>query len=86
MNENNKRRLIAKKDAAHLLGLKTTNSISLMINEGILNSYEKEGSQRKWLDYDEVFNLPKKLPRPLPDEYFPKLKVNERWEKNKKDK
>ena len=86
MNENNKRRLIAKKDAAHLLGLKTTNSISLMINEGILNSYEKEGSQRKWLDYDEVFNLPKKLPRPLPDEYFPKLKVNERWERNKKGK
>ena len=86
MNENNKRRLIAIKDAADLLGLKTTNSISLMINEGILNSYEKEGSQRKWLDYDEVFNLPKKLPRPLPDEYFPKLKVNERWEKNKKDK
>ena len=79
-------RLIAKKDAAHLLGLKTTNSIALMIKEGILNSYEKEGSQRKWLDYDEVFNLPKKLPRPLPDEYFPKLKVNERWEKNKKDK
>ena len=84
MKENNKR-LISKKDAAHLLGLKTTNSISLMINEGILNSYEKEGSQRKWLDYDEVFNLPKKLPIPLPDEYFPKLKVNERWEKNKKD-
>ena len=86
MKEKNKRRLIAKKDAAHLLGLKTTNSISLINKEGILNSYEKEGSQRRWLDYDEVFNLPIKLPRPLPDEYFPKLKVNERWENNKKDK
>ena len=86
MKEKNGRRLIAKKDAANLLGLKTTQHISLMIKEEILNTYEKEGSQRKWLDYDEVFNLPKKLPKPLPDEYFPKLKVNERWEKNKKDK
>ena len=86
MKENNRRRLITKKDAAHLLGLKTTQHISLMIKDGFLNSYEKEGSQRKWLDYDEVFNLPKKLPRPLPDEYFPKLKVNERWEKKKKEK
>ena len=86
MKEKNRRRLIAKKEAACLLGLKTTKQISLMVKEEILNSYEKEGSQRKWLDYDEVFNLPIKLPRPLPDEYFPKLKVNERWEKNKEDK
>jgi hypothetical protein len=85
VEEKKKQRLITKKDAAHLLGLKTTQHISLMIKDGFLNSYEKEGSQRKWLDYDEVFTLPKKLPRPLPDEYFPKLKVNERWEKNKKD-
>ena len=82
MEEKKKQRLITKKDDAHLLGLKTTQHISLMIKDGFLNSYEKEGSQRKWLDYDEVFTLPKKLPRPLPDEYFPKLKVNERWEKN----
>ena len=35
MKEKNGRRLIAKKEAAHLLGLKTTNRISLMIKEGI---------------------------------------------------
>jgi hypothetical protein len=86
MSKEKERFLIGQKEAAALLGLKTTNRVALLIKEGILNTYEKEGSQRRWLDYDEVFNLPKKLPRPLPDEYFPKLKVNERWEKNKKDK
>tara|TARA_B100000035_G_scaffold218882_1_gene187738 strand:+ start:291 stop:434 length:144 start_codon:yes stop_codon:yes gene_type:complete len=40
---------------------------------------------RRWLDYNEAINLPQKLPRPLPDEYFPKLKVNERWRKQKKE-
>ena len=70
MSKEKKRILIGKKEAAMLLGLKTTNRVAVMIKEGILNSYQKEGSQRRWLDYNEVFNLPKKLPRPLPDEYF----------------
>ena len=85
MNEDNKELLISQKEAASILGLKTTKQISLMIKDGILNTFNKEGSKRTWLDYNEVFNLPKKLPRPLPEEYIPKLKVNERW-KNQDEK
>lgn len=55
-----------------------------MIKEGILKTYEDKGCKGRILDFEEVFNLPQKLPRPLPDEYFPKLKANERWKKNDK--
>jgi hypothetical protein len=44
-------------------------------------TYQKKGSQRKWLDPEEVENLPTPLPVPPPDHYFPTLKANERWKK-----
>ena len=42
MNEDNKELLISQKEAASILGLKTTKQINLMIKEGILNTYEKK--------------------------------------------
>ena len=84
-NNNIEQVLIGTKEASALLGLKTNKVVTALIKEGKLKTYEREGSKRRWLDYNEVINLPQKLPRPLPDEYFPKLKVNERWRKQKKD-
>ena len=51
------------------------------IKEGILKTYEKQGSKRKWLNLEEVYKLPKPLPIPPPDHYFQTLKVNDRWKK-----
>ena len=81
MDNNVEQVLIGTKEASALLGLKTNKVVTTLIKEGKLKTYEREDSKRKWLDYNEVINLPQKLPRPLPDEYFPKLKVNERWKK-----
>jgi hypothetical protein len=55
--------------------------VTKYINEGMLKTYEKQGSKRKWLNIEEVFNLVEPLPIPPPDHYFQTLKVNERWKK-----
>ena len=73
--------LIGQKEASKLLGFKTNQHLTKYIEEGILKTYQKKGSQRKWLDVDEVQNLPTPLPVPPPDHYFPTLKANERWKK-----
>ena len=74
-------RLIEPKKASQILGFKTNQQVTKYINEGILKTYEKQGSKRKWLDIEEVYKLPKPLPIPPPDHYFQTLKVNERWKK-----
>ncbi|MDG1355161.1 MAG: hypothetical protein P8P90_02845 [Opitutales bacterium] len=73
--------LIEPKKASQILGFKTNQQVTKYINEGILKTYEKQGSKRKWLDIEEVYKLPKPLPIPPPDHYFQTLKVNERWKK-----
>ena len=73
--------LIEQKKASQILGFKTNQQVTKYINEGILKTYEKQGSKRKWLDIEEVYKLPKPLPIPPPDHYFQTLKVNERWKK-----
>ena len=73
--------LIEPKKASQILGFKTKHQVTKYINEGILKTYEKQGSKRKWLDIEEVYKLPKPLPIPPPDHYFQTLKVNERWKK-----
>ncbi len=74
-------RLIEPKKASQILGFKTNQQVVKYIKEGILKTYEKLGSKRKWLDIEEVYKLPKPLPIPPPDHYFQTLKVNERWKK-----
>ncbi len=73
--------LISQKEAAAILGFKTNQQVVKYIKEGILKTYEKQGSKRKWLNLEEVYKLPKPLPIPPPDHYFQALKVNERWKK-----
>ena len=77
--------LIGQKEASKILGFKTNQHLTKYIEEGILKTYQKKGSQRKWLDVDEVQNLPTPLPVPPPDHYFPTLKANERWKKKGDD-
>ena len=81
MNKENEDTLISQKEAATILGFKTKQQLVKYIKEGILKTYEKQGSKRKWLDIEEVYKLPKPLPIPPPDLYFQTLKVNERWKK-----
>ena len=73
--------LIGQKEASQILGFKTNQHLTKYIEEGILKTYQKKGSQRKWFDPDEFENLPTPLPVPLPDHYFPRLKANEHWKK-----
>ena len=73
--------LISLKDAAAILGFKQKNKINDYIKEGYLKTYEMKGSKRMWLSKKEVYSLPQPLPIPPPEEYFIKLKVNERWKK-----
>jgi len=77
--------LISTKEASKILGFKTNNYVTNYIKEGLLNTYEIKGSKRKWLSKEEVYSIPIPLPVPPPDEYFPKLKVNERWKKKSTD-
>ena len=71
--------LIGQKEASKILGFKSNQQLTKYINEGILKTYEKKGSKRKWLDPQEVVNLAVPLPIPPPDHYFQTLKANERW-------
>jgi len=71
--------LIGQKEASKILGFKTNQQVTKYIKEGILKTYEKKGSKRKWLDPQEVVNLAVPLPIPPPDHYFQTLKANERW-------
>ena len=71
--------LIGQKEASKLLGFKTNQHLAKYIEEGILKTYEKKGSKRKWLDPQEVENLAEPLPIPPPEHYFQTLKANERW-------
>ena len=71
--------LIGQKEASKILGFKSNQQLTKYINEGILKTYEKKGSKRKWLDPQEVVNLVVPLPIPPPDHYFQTLKANERW-------
>ena len=71
--------LIGQKEASQILGFKTNQQVTKYINEGILKTYEKKGSKRKWLDPQEVLDLAVPLPIPPPDHYFQTLKANERW-------
>jgi len=73
--------LISQKEAAAILGFKTKQQVVKYIKEGILKTYEKQGSKRKWLNLEEVYELPNPLAIPPPDHYFQTLKVNERWKK-----
>ena len=45
--------LIEPKKASQILGFKTNQQVTKYINEGILKTYEKQGSKRKWLDIEE---------------------------------
>ena len=73
--------LIEPKKASQILGFKTNQQVTKYINEGMLKTYEKQGSKRKWLNIEEEFNLPEPLPIPPPEHYFQTLKANERWKK-----
>ena len=77
--------LIKVKEAAAILGFKQRQKIDELIKEGYLKTYEVKDSKRIWLSREEVYDLPKPLPIPPPEEYFSKLKVNERWKKEKGD-
>ena len=71
--------LISVKEASKILGFKSNLLISRYIDENILNSHEIEGSNRKWIDLEELLKLPKPLGIPPQDKYFQKLKANEHW-------
>jgi hypothetical protein len=73
--------LISLKEASSILGFKTNTILLQYLKKGILNAHEIEGSKRKWINIDELLKVPQPLPMPPPNEYFEKLKVNERWKK-----
>jgi len=79
MSSTPKDHLIGQKEASQVLGFQTNQHVTKYINEGILKTYEKKGSKRKWLDPQEVENLAEPLPIPPPEHYFQTLKANERW-------
>ena len=66
--------LIGQKEASSILGFKTNQQVTKYIKEGILKTYQKKGSNRKWFDPEEVENLPSPLPIPPPNHYFPRSK------------
>ena len=63
--------LISQKEAAEILGFKQTISISQYIKESILQTYEKKGSQTKWLDLEAVEILHQPLPAPSTQSLLP---------------
>ena len=73
--------LIGQKEASSILGFKTNQQLTKYMKEGILKTYPKKGSKLIWVSKKQVLELPKPLPVPPPDHYFPKLKANERWKK-----
>jgi hypothetical protein len=77
--------LISQKEAAAILGFKQTYKITEYIKAGILTKFEKPGSKRIWICKKQVLQLPKPLPVPPPEDVFRKLKINERWKKEKED-
>ena len=66
MDNKKEQLLIGIKQASALLGLKTNKVVTTLIKEEKLKTYEREGSKRKWADYNEVINLPQKLPDHCP--------------------
>jgi hypothetical protein len=77
--------LISQKEAGAILGFKQTYKITEYIKAGILTKFEKPGSKRIWVCKKQVLQLPEALPVPPPEDVFRKLKINERWKKEKED-
>ena len=64
--------LIGIDEAAHILGFKQRKKVDLLIAEGKLEVLKKPHSKRKWLDREQVINLPVPLPIPPPPKLFEK--------------
>jgi len=79
MSSTHEDHLIGQKEASQIVWFKSNQQVTKHINEGILKTYPKKGSKRKWFDPQEVVNLAEPLPVTPPDHYFQTLKANERW-------
>ncbi len=77
--------LISQKEAAAILGFKTNQQVTKYIKEGILKKVEKPGSKLTWVCKKQVLKIPEPLPVPPPEDIFRTLKVNKRWNKEKRD-
>ena len=64
--------LIPIAEAAHILGFKQRSKVDILIKNGLLKVFPREGNRRIFLSRKEVFNLPNALPTPPPPELIHK--------------